>query len=226
MATAGRSHDGQAFEFRRGTLKASGIPGKKGRKRVNESRAIEIRARLTEWKQLPESSRPSLRALARELGTSHQLLCHYLRHWDVWRAEEYRRQANELRRRARTETRPWVVEEILRQARAYDQAAFLSTMEFSLGKLFTRLQRDAKAHPLNRGQVKLLSALALRGSVKAREILEGWGPMKKPRNNLPLRISRAGKSFGSGEGVAGNSSKTRPRARRNYHEIGQQTKGA
>ena len=81
---------------------------KVGRKHLDQSRANEIRARLTEWKQLLESSRSSLRALARELGTSHQLLGHYLRHWEVWQAKEYQRQANELRRRARAETRPWV----------------------------------------------------------------------------------------------------------------------
>lgn len=50
----------------------------RGRKPKQESRAAEIRARLAEWKQMPEFSRPSLRALARELGTSHQLLNHYL----------------------------------------------------------------------------------------------------------------------------------------------------
>jgi len=41
---------------------------KVGRKRLDQSRANEIRARLAEWKRLPESSRPTLRALAQELG--------------------------------------------------------------------------------------------------------------------------------------------------------------
>jgi hypothetical protein len=49
-----------------------------GRKTEQESRATEFRQRLMAWKQTPESQRPSLRALARELGTSHQLLKHYL----------------------------------------------------------------------------------------------------------------------------------------------------
>lgn len=50
----------------------------RGRKPAHESRATEFRRKLIEWKQTPESSRPSLRALARELGTSHQLLTFYL----------------------------------------------------------------------------------------------------------------------------------------------------
>ena len=128
-----------ASEIPRGTvghgsaddLPASDVPLKKGRKRVNEFRANEIRARLAEWKQLPQFSRPSLRALAREVGTSHQLLGHYLRHWEVWQAKEYQRQANELRKRARAEMRPWAMDEMLRQARAYDQAAFRSTIEIT-----------------------------------------------------------------------------------------------
>lgn len=50
-----------------------------GRKRNQESRATEFRRGLIEWKQTPEPSRPSLRALARDLGTSHQLLAFYLK---------------------------------------------------------------------------------------------------------------------------------------------------
>jgi excisionase family DNA binding protein len=46
----------------------------RGRKPKPDSRGTEIRARLAQWKRMLESSRPSLRALARELGTSHQLL--------------------------------------------------------------------------------------------------------------------------------------------------------
>jgi hypothetical protein len=51
---------------------------KRGRKPANESRTVEIRARLTEWKQTPAPFRNSLRALAAEMGTSHQLLSFYL----------------------------------------------------------------------------------------------------------------------------------------------------
>src|SRR6266852_6759903 len=69
----------------------------RGRKHKWESRALEFYGRLARWKQTPESARPSLRALARQLGTSHQLLSHYLRSWAKWQAKECRRQAEEIR---------------------------------------------------------------------------------------------------------------------------------
>ena len=56
-----------------------------GRKPKTESRAAEFRQRLVTWKQTPEPLRPSLRALARELGTTHQLLSHYLDGLEEWR---------------------------------------------------------------------------------------------------------------------------------------------
>ena len=74
----------------------------RGRKPNDESKAAEIRAKLAAWKQMPESSRPSLRELARELGTSHQLLSHYLQGWEKWQAKEYRRTRFALARRPRT----------------------------------------------------------------------------------------------------------------------------
>ena len=66
-----------------------------GRRPRQESRAAEFRHVLMEWKQIPESVRPPLRALARELGTSHQLLGYYLA-----RLEEQRREADLERLRA------------------------------------------------------------------------------------------------------------------------------
>jgi hypothetical protein len=59
-----------------------------GRKPAQHSRANEFRQKLIEWKQTPESLRHSLRALARELGTSHQLLSHYLSTLGEWRREK------------------------------------------------------------------------------------------------------------------------------------------
>lgn len=59
--------------------------GGAGRKPKLESRSAELRQTLIAWKQTPESSRPSLRALARALGTTHQLLGHYLVGLDEWR---------------------------------------------------------------------------------------------------------------------------------------------
>ena len=60
----------------------------RGRKPKQESRSAEFRQKLTEWKRTSEVSRTSLRALARELGTSHQLLAFYLEGLEKWQAEE------------------------------------------------------------------------------------------------------------------------------------------
>jgi hypothetical protein len=100
-------------------------PRGSGRKPAHESRATEFRHKLTAWKRTPESSRPSLRALARELGTSHQLLACYLKRLDQWQANEYWRQAREIRARVKTENRlltPWEEQ----QARACDRQACAS----------------------------------------------------------------------------------------------------
>ncbi len=83
-----------------------------GRKPAQESRATEFRRRLIAWKQTPEASRPSLRALAREFGTSHQLLTFYLKGLGKWQGEESLRRAKEIR--ARVENRvltPWEVQQ-------------------------------------------------------------------------------------------------------------------
>lgn len=66
---------------------------KRGRRLAHESRAAEIRARLAAWRQTPEPQRISLRCLACELGTSHQLLGHYLKGLEEWQYEERFRQA-------------------------------------------------------------------------------------------------------------------------------------
>jgi len=57
----------------------------RGRKPKQESRAEELRQRLITWNQTSVRSRPSLRALAAELGTSHQLLKHYLDGLEKWK---------------------------------------------------------------------------------------------------------------------------------------------
>lgn len=78
---------------------------KPGRKPAGESRAAEIRARLAAWKQTPEQERISLRTLAAELGTSHQLLSFYLRRWDKWQIKESLRKAQETRDHGKAEKR-------------------------------------------------------------------------------------------------------------------------
>lgn len=59
----------------------------RGRKPKQESRAEELRQRLIMWNQASVRSRPSLRALAAELGTSHQLLKHYLDGLEKWKRD-------------------------------------------------------------------------------------------------------------------------------------------
>jgi len=71
----------------------------RGRKPKQQSRSAEFRESLIEWKQTSESSRPSLRALACQLGTSHQLLSYYLSVLQEWRQE---RDLERLRTQAKT----------------------------------------------------------------------------------------------------------------------------
>jgi DNA-binding transcriptional MocR family regulator len=92
-----------------------------GRKPTHESRATQFRKRLIVWKQTPEFLRPSLRELARQLGTSHQLLQHYLAGLEAWKAKErYNRakemaqkKADEARARAKAENRKMTLSSLL-----------------------------------------------------------------------------------------------------------------
>jgi hypothetical protein len=142
---------------------------RRGRKPAGESRASEIRWRLAIWKQTPESSRPSLRALARELGTSHQLLAFYLRGFDEWQCRErYRRaketasrQAEGIRARAKAEKREMTMWECI-EVKIFGR--FIDDVE--------DLRRAAQRGPLHRGQLKILKLLAKQGVPGAREALE------------------------------------------------------
>jgi hypothetical protein len=124
-----------------------------GRKPKRESRAAEFRQRLIAWKQLPESLRPSLRALACELGTSHQLLAHYLDGLEEWLFKErYRRakkQAREIRARAKAENREMTMRECI--------AATITPMV--LGEIES-IRQDAKRGSLDPDQIKTLKAYA------------------------------------------------------------------
>jgi hypothetical protein len=85
------------------------VPGSRGRKPKYESRAPEFRRKLLTWRHTPDHSRPSLRALARELGTSHQMLAYCFKGLEEWehkeRSRQERKQAEEIRARAEPETR-------------------------------------------------------------------------------------------------------------------------
>jgi hypothetical protein len=119
----------------------------RGRKRKQESRGAEIRARLAEWKRTPETSRPSLRALARELGTSHRLVGHYLKRLEKWQGEEYFRQAKRIRARALAENRlstPWEEQ----QAHACDRAGVRATVHSMLLDQIERMKQESENRPL------------------------------------------------------------------------------
>lgn len=169
----------------------------RGRKPKQESRGTEIRARLAGWKQMPES-RPSLRTLARELGTSHQLLSHYLEGLEKWQAqgqaEGYRREAEEIRVRAEAENRPMTPWEEQRVNVCHRQASAWA-VEALLNDTYRKLRRQAKRGQLPAGTVKMLRFFARRGVHQAQEILEKMSGAEKSENNLPLPRFRAAKSF-------------------------------
>jgi hypothetical protein len=137
---------------------------------MQDSRALELRRKLIEWKRTAESSRPPLRALARELGTSHQLLAFYLNGLEKWQGEEYFRQAREIRARAIAEDRPltqWEDE----KARAYDRAALHFTTGYMLRDSIKRTKKDSERGPLCWHDIQSLKMLASKFP-EAQELLE------------------------------------------------------
>ena len=139
----------------------------RGRKPICESRAAEFRQRLVVWKGTPESLRPSFRALARELGTSHQLLQHYLDGLDEWQARDrYLRakegaleKARQIRARAAAENREMTIREC---CDAIITPGVLGQIE--------DLRQKARRGPLHRLELKILQIWAKHFPV-AREVL-------------------------------------------------------
>jgi hypothetical protein len=147
----------------------------KGRNSNQESRAQEFRQRLLVWKQIPESARPSLRELACQLGTSHQLLKHYLGGLEKWQCKERyakaKRAVEEIRARAVAEDRPLTAYEE-QQVRAWDREAMRALVLPTLLKNLEEIKRDAKRGPLHRLQFKLLESYAKNGFPGAQELLD------------------------------------------------------
>ncbi len=172
---------------------------KRGRKLARESRAPEIRARLTEWKQTPESFRSSLRALAAEIGTSHQLLSFNLRRWDKWQAKEYQRNANDICARAEAEKRTMTGNEQA-QVVAYTRASVQSMINSVVPDILTALRKEARRGKLSRQHLRLAKVLARKGY--GREIekifrgkrLSGPHVQESIKNNLPSGGKRFAKS--------------------------------
>jgi len=152
----------------------------KGRKPRRESRAAEFRQRLMAWNSASVSSRPSLRALARELGTSHQLLAHYLTRLENWQASEHRRLANEISSRANAENlslTPWEEE----QVRSHSAIAFRWTVTGVLNDTLRKLIRKARNGQLLKGEVEMLRIFARKGYSEARAILNKWGSAERSK---------------------------------------------
>jgi hypothetical protein len=154
----------------------------RGRKPKAQSRGTEICVKLAEWKRVPESSRPSLRALAYALGTSHQLLGFYLKNLHKWQSKEYWRQAMEIRARANAGDRPLTYQEE-QQVCAYNRAAMRVTVEPMLLETIERMKQDSERRPLCRQEIKILKTLA-RQFPEAHELLQNrspHGPKKRKR---------------------------------------------
>lgn len=166
----------------------NGEKPKRGRRPADESNAVAIRTRLASWSREPEAQRPSLRALAVELGTSHQLLSFYLKGLNDWQKEEYRRQAKAIRDRADAEDRPMTPWEES-QMRTLEYRAFCCSLGSELERMVKRW--DAQAGPLSKPELKIITLLAQKGMPIAIKVLE------KCRNNLPVAGSDKAKSFRS-----------------------------
>jgi hypothetical protein len=147
----------------------------RGRKPKDESRSPEFRRRLVEWKRMPESARPSLRAWARELGTSHQLLKHYLDGLEKWQVEEAWRRAREYRAQAKANGRRMTLWEE-EQARILDRRALCLSLEVGMNESLTTWEgeieqavRDGK--PVAPELPKMVRKIAASGNEKAQAIL-------------------------------------------------------
>jgi hypothetical protein len=152
----------------------------RGRKPKAESQGAQIRTSLAEWKRTPKFARASLRALSRELGTSHQLLGHYIKQWDEWQSKEYWRLAKEIRARANAESRVLTQQEE-QQVYAYNRAALRVTAGFVLLDVIERIKRDSERRPLVWQEIKSLKILA-RHFPEARDLL-----LKTPQDGLKKR---------------------------------------
>lgn len=158
-----------------------------------ESRGAEIRMKLLAWKQTPEPHKISLRALARELGTSHQLLASYLKGLKDWQAKDYQRRAKAIRERARAEHGGTTAAEE-QQAMALDRAGWRLMLESVLDSAYKRYEkefRDMQPGALTGAKLRFIKTLARQGVPFAQELLQ------ERQFNLPGGQTRVDKSFRS-----------------------------
>jgi hypothetical protein len=148
---------------------------KKGRIPKEESRAAEFRHALVEWKRAPESARPSLRELAHTLGTSHQLLQHFLKDLDKWRIEERARKARQAREeivaRVDAEGRP-MTEGEAEQAGRHQMVELRCAAAVALLQGLSRIRADAELGPVHPAQLKMARQCAESDLPGAQEVVQ------------------------------------------------------
>ena len=147
-------------------------PRRGGRKPADESRAEELRERLVKWSYFPASARPSLRALAEALQTSHQLLSHLLVGLKGWEREK------DLER-CRVVTKPHGV--VWTEAH---QMKVHSELRQSRRKLSARWVQDMPRHQAHVEKTRMLF-LAKFGAV----LCEKWG-LLKPEDPMEMWTKR------------------------------------
>jgi hypothetical protein len=164
--------------------------------------------KLLAWNQTPKPQRVSLRALATQIGTSHQLLSFHLRRLDKWQSKEYKKKAEEIRARSGAENRPMTQEEE-RQHAAYRRASLAALIDSVLSGMLRKLRRQIRHGTLSRGYVGIAKVLARRGHREAEDILNIHFERK---NNLPTELTGGAKSFRTDTDIPGNSAKRDARA--------------
>jgi hypothetical protein len=158
-----------------------------GRKPKQESRATELRQALIAWKQIPEGSRPSLRYLALQLQTSHQLLTHFLRTLEDWELEERIRITKEraelIQARARQEGRRLSGPEVAN-----------AILEPALLEMIAKAQREFKLGPLEPHSIKTLKMFADKFP-EARNLLQKCSQDKRPRTKKRLELTEKQEAY-------------------------------
>lgn len=153
------------------------------------------------------AQRASLRALAAELSTSHQLLAFYLRRQGKWESRQYRKMAQQICDWARAENRQITNDE---QARinAYSRAAMFSLADFAVAEMLRKVRQVSReGRPLRRMYVRMAKLLVRAGCAEALDILK---LDLERKNNLPPGGTRGAKSFKTDMGDPGNPAKTCP----------------
>lgn len=130
---------------------------------------------LAGWRQMPARGRISLRGLARQLGTSHQLLKYYLDGLEKWeymeRSRRAQQESDQIIARAILEDRPLTQFEEDRRF-ACTIASFKAKAYCVLLDDMKKLKREARRGPLHPDQFKMLKFLAQRGLPGAQELVE------------------------------------------------------